>query len=164
MFTPTLRRSFAFRPSHASSKQVFTTRPFHLSTQQFARKDAQDKDSLKPEPNEYSKSGSDDAAAAVEDAAFDPKKTSPEAEHASAQKEAKSEGVSLAAIKTLCDNPLEVSPANQEVSKPKEQPQGEHEGSSAQSGGGPSDRQRTSGGSSPPKSGGGKHGGGSQGV
>ncbi|KAK4901667.1 hypothetical protein LTR27_001439 [Elasticomyces elasticus] len=154
MFASSLRRSLAVRPAHASSRHAFVTRPFHVSTQQAARKDAMDKDSLKPEPNEYSKSGSDDAAAAVDDAAFDPSKTSPEEEHKSAEAQSGSPS----------DNPLEVSPANQEVSKPKEQAQGETEASSAESSGGPSDRRRTSGGGSPPKSGGGKHGGGSQGV
>lgn len=53
-----------------------------------------DKDSLKPEPNEYSKSGSDDASAKIEDAAFDPKKTSPESEHASGEAESGSASVS----------------------------------------------------------------------
>ncbi|TKA39894.1 hypothetical protein B0A54_10245 [Friedmanniomyces endolithicus] len=131
------------RPITRTSRQIVATRPFHISPRQLARKDAQDKDSLKPEPNEYSKSGSDDAAAAVDDAAFNPDVTSPEEEQASAKEH----------------------PANQEVSQPKEQPQGQTEGSSAESGGsGSSGRQRTSGGSSPPKSGGGKHGGGSQGV
>lgn len=45
----------------------------------YATKDAQDKDSLKPRATEYSKSGSDDAAA-HEDAAFDPNQTEPETE------------------------------------------------------------------------------------
>ncbi|KAK0875839.1 hypothetical protein LTR87_010359 [Friedmanniomyces endolithicus] len=155
MFTSTLRRSLAMRPITRTSRHIVATRPFHISPRQLARKDAQDKDSLKPEPNEYSKSGSDDAAAAVDDAAFNPDVTSPEEEQASAKEQSGSDG----------ENPLEVSPANQEVSQPKEQPQGQTEGSSAESGGsGSSGRQRTSGGSSPPKSGGGKHGGGSQGV
>lgn len=56
------------------------TRSFHGSTRYlYATKDAQDKDSLKPRATEYSKSGSDDAAA-HEDAAFDPKQTKPETE------------------------------------------------------------------------------------
>ncbi|KAK0281286.1 hypothetical protein LTR35_007662 [Friedmanniomyces endolithicus] len=155
MFTSTLRRSLAMRPATRAGRRVLTPRPFHILPRQLARKDTQDKDSLKPEPSEYSKSGSDDAAAAVDDAAFNPDITSPEQEQASAKEQSGSDA----------ENPLEVSPANQEVSKPKEQLQGQTEGSSAESGGsGSSGRQRTSGGSSPPKSGGGKHGGGSQGV
>ncbi|MCJ1369583.1 hypothetical protein MMC20_000795 [Loxospora ochrophaea] len=42
------------------------------------RKDAQDKDSMNVEANEYSKSGTDDQAARQESASFDPKKTDPD--------------------------------------------------------------------------------------
>lgn len=70
----------------------------------FAQKGAEDKDSLKTTSNEYSKSGSDDAAAHT-DAAFDPSQTSPEAAEASAEKEAGGK-----------DNSLNVSPGNHEVS------------------------------------------------
>ncbi|KAL1297793.1 hypothetical protein AAFC00_006328 [Neodothiora populina] len=115
-------------------------RTFSQRTTLLARKDTQDKDSLKPEPNEYSKSGSDDAAAAVDKTAFDPDITSPEAEHDSAGQEAKQDS-----------NPLNVSPANQEVSKPRGSTEGGSQSSSAQSGKGPSDRARTSGGGSPDK-------------
>ncbi len=52
-----------------------------------AQKDAQDKDSLNPRSTEYSKSGSDDGSAAMKEAAFDPKQTSPEEEMATADKE-----------------------------------------------------------------------------
>jgi hypothetical protein len=69
-------------------------RPFSQAPVRLARKDTQDKDSLKPEPNEYSKSGSDDAAAATANTAFDPNKTSPEEEHASADSESKEVGTS----------------------------------------------------------------------
>ena len=62
-------------------------RPLSYTHQLQARKDAQDKDSLKPEPNEYSKSGSDDEAARVENTAFDPNKTTPEEQHDSAGRE-----------------------------------------------------------------------------
>ena len=44
----------------------------------YPRKDSQDKDSIDTEATEYSKSGTDDAAARQEDAAFDPNKTDPE--------------------------------------------------------------------------------------
>ncbi len=71
----------------------------------FASKDTQDKDSLKPTSNEYSKSGSDDAAASS-DAAFNPGKTSPEEAEATAEREAGGK-----------DNSLNVSPSNEDVSK-----------------------------------------------
>ncbi|KAK5123551.1 hypothetical protein LTR85_002589 [Meristemomyces frigidus] len=147
MFARTVRRSFAARPTQPS-RQLVAPRHFQTSSRQLARKDAQDKDDLKPEPNEYSKSGSDDQAAAVEDTAFDPKQTSPEEQHDSAGAESGSKG----------SNPLNVSPANQEVSKPRGGTEGGHEGSAAESGQGNSDRSRTSGGGSAPKSGGGTHG------
>ena len=54
----------------------------------YPRKDAQGKDDLVPESNEYSKSGSDAQSAQVEKAAFDPSKTSPEEEHEMAGEEA----------------------------------------------------------------------------
>jgi hypothetical protein len=87
--TTLLRRSIArtsFLPSITSTSTTIT-RPFSQTLPSFARKDTQDKDSLKPEPNEYSKSGSDDAAAATEKAAFDPSSTRPEEEQAIAGKE-----------------------------------------------------------------------------
>jgi hypothetical protein len=86
--TTLLRRSIArpsFLPSITSTS--ITTRPFSQTLPTQARKDTQDKDSLKPEPNEYSKSGSDDAAAATEKAAFDPSSTRPEEEQAMAGRE-----------------------------------------------------------------------------
>ena len=90
MLLPTLRRSFlTTRGSRAPL--VAASRPFSQAPIRLARKDTQDKDSLKPEPNEYSKSGSDDAAAAVEQAAFDPNQTRPEQEQATAAKESGSE-------------------------------------------------------------------------
>ena len=44
------------------------------------RKDSQDKDSINTEATEYSKSGTDDASAQQEDAAFDPDITDPQHE------------------------------------------------------------------------------------
>ncbi|KAF3018443.1 hypothetical protein E8E14_005911 [Neopestalotiopsis sp. 37M] len=49
-----------------------------------AYKDDQDRESLKPKAHEYTQSGTDDQAAANTDAAFNPNKTSPEAEKAAA--------------------------------------------------------------------------------
>jgi len=114
-----------------------TPAPRYLSTTRslFASKDAQDKDSLKPRSTEYSKSGSDDAAA-ESGAAFDPNTTSPEA--AERQSEQESGGSSL-----------NVSPGNQEVSKPRDNQEG-----GAQEG----VRTKVSGGGSAPKSGGSKSG------
>jgi hypothetical protein len=45
-------------------------------------------------PNEYSKSASDDEAAAIEQTAFDGSKTSPEEQQASASREGAGKGVS----------------------------------------------------------------------
>ena len=86
MLLPTLRRSLLTSRA-ARAPLVVASRPFSQAPIQLARKDTQDKDSLKPEPNEYSKSGSDDEAARVEKAAFDPSKTSPEEEHDTAGRE-----------------------------------------------------------------------------
>ena len=133
MFTRRLlpRAPRAFLPS---------SRPISTSAPRFASKDAQDKDSLKPRSNEYSKSGSDDAAAAS-DAAFNPSKTSPEA----AEKTAEAEGKGEAAE----GDPLNVSPGNPDVSKPNDSEVG---------GASQGTRQGTSGGGSAPKSGGNKSG------
>ena len=78
MLLPTLRRSLL--TTRARAPLIVTSRPFSQAPIRLARKDTQDKDSLKPEPTEYSKSGSDDAAAATEKAAFDPSSTRPEEE------------------------------------------------------------------------------------
>jgi hypothetical protein len=67
-------------------------------------KDDQDRESLKPRAQDYSKSGSDDATAANEDAAFNPSKTRPEQEKETA-------GVGNEG------NPLEASPANKEFAE-----------------------------------------------
>ncbi|KAI6801812.1 hypothetical protein KC327_g15758 [Hortaea werneckii] len=147
MYSRTLR-SFAL-----PHRQFLAARQFQTSSRLCARKDAQGKDDLKPEPNEMSKSGSDDQAAAVEDAAFNPKKTSPEDEYNTAGGESAKHG--------KMNNPLDVSPANHEVSKPRSGTEGGHEGSSAQAGDANSQRARTSGGGSSPKKGGGQYGGGS---
>ena len=85
----TIRRVLA-QPLHVRPTPITITRSvrsFSQNARQLAAKDAQDKDSLKPEPNEYTKSGSDDEAA-VSDTAFDPSQTSPEQEHDSVKKDA----------------------------------------------------------------------------
>ncbi|KAI9818841.1 MAG: hypothetical protein M1827_007662 [Pycnora praestabilis] len=129
-------RYYRARPS---TTRLTTGRQFHPSTPTtYARKDSQDKDSINTESTEYSKSGSDAGSAQQDEAAFDPKQTDPVE-----QKDTAGEG-------TGSENPLEVSPANPEVSKPR----GEQEGgaqSSSSSSGTTSDRQRSSGGGSPTK-------------
>ena len=95
MFSKTVRLNFLARPNFAAPRhQLIAARPIHQSTRQLARKDAQDKDSLKPEGNEYSKSGSDAESAQVEETAFSPEGTRPEEQHESAGEESQS-GVSL---------------------------------------------------------------------
>jgi len=62
-----------------SSPSILSTRPFTSTTRTlYPRKDSQDKDSINRESNEYAKSGTDDQAAAQDDAAYNPNKTSPE--------------------------------------------------------------------------------------
>jgi hypothetical protein len=46
----------------------------------YPRKGSEDKDSINAEATEYSKSGTDDAAAKQEEAAFDPSTTDPQKE------------------------------------------------------------------------------------
>ncbi|KAF2654790.1 hypothetical protein K491DRAFT_693453 [Lophiostoma macrostomum CBS 122681] len=116
-----------------------TARLLSTSSPRYAQKDSQDKDSLKPRSTEYSKSGSDDAVA-DSDEAFNPSKTRPEQEKSGSESESGGQS----------NDPLDVSPGNPEVSKPR----GDQEGgasNSPKSGGG-------SGGGSAPKSGGSKAG------
>ncbi|APA15695.1 predicted protein [Sclerotinia sclerotiorum 1980 UF-70] len=88
--------------THPSIRPITTT-----PSPQFPRKDSQQKDSINTEATEYSKSGTDDAAAREQSAAFDPNITNPESEKNQAGKGEKKEGYG---------NPLEVSPANRDVS------------------------------------------------
>ena len=105
--TALLRRSIALaRPNN--THLVTATRPFSSTLPTLARKDAQDKDSLKPLPNEYSKSGSDDAAAATEKAAFDPSSTRPEEEQATAAKESGGDVSFLFLPNKLSSSPTDV--------------------------------------------------------
>jgi len=91
------------------------------SLARYPRKDSQDKDSIDPSPTEYSKSGTD-ADSAHKSSAFDPSQTKPETEKNS------SEG-----------SDLDVSPANPEVSKQRDQTEGGAENS-------PSEGKRSGGG------------------
>ncbi|KAL5117307.1 hypothetical protein ACEQ8H_004752 [Pleosporales sp. CAS-2024a] len=94
------------RFTHATRPSVLALRLLSTTPARFAQKDAQDKDSLKPRSTEYSKSGSDDAAARS-DAAFNPSKTSPEEAEATAEREAGGK-----------NNSLNASPGNPDISKP----------------------------------------------
>jgi len=98
----------------------------------YPRKDSQDKDSIDTEATEYTKSGTDDGAARQEEAAFDPSKTDPQTEKDKAGEGNEQSG-----------NPLEVSAANPEVSKPR----GTEEGGAEKASGG----KKQSGGGSPKK-------------
>ena len=69
----------------------------------------QDREALDPRKEEYSKSGGgDEAAADQSEAAFDPNKTDPESAKNTAGRGRGSGG-----------NPLDVSPANKDISQPK---------------------------------------------
>ncbi|KAF2765897.1 hypothetical protein EJ03DRAFT_279187 [Teratosphaeria nubilosa] len=148
-----LRRSIAARTG-AVSRPAFAARQFSIASGRYARKDAMGKDDLKPEPNEYSKSASDDQAARVDKTAFDPNQTSPESQEASAGQEGADEGF---------NNPLNASPANHELSHVNDPKKGQPEGSPSDSAGHEGGRARTSGGGGAPKSSGGKYGGGTSG-
>ena len=92
----------------AAPRALPVARLYHTSQRlRFPYKDDQDRESLKPRANEYTKSGSDEEVAANSEAAFDPKKTSPEEEQATA------------GAGTDPGNPLEASPSNQEFNKPR---------------------------------------------
>jgi len=116
----------AHRPQPFRSTAPMVIRPFSQTPLScYPRVDSQDKDSIDTEATEYSKSGTDDGVARQEEAAFDPKKTSPEQEKKTAGEGTEESG-----------NPLDVSPANSEVSKPTKQEGAEKsEGTPKQSGG-----------------------------
>jgi hypothetical protein len=138
----TTSNMFRYQPARSLLQRATRTQfsqPRFLSTtrSRFAAKDTQDKDSLKPISNEYSKSGSDDEAA-QSDAAFNPNKTSPESAEATAEGEAGGKA-----------NPLSVSPGNPEVSQPNDPEIG---------GASQGTNTKASGGGSPNKAGGNKSG------
>ncbi|KAF2635569.1 hypothetical protein P280DRAFT_411255 [Massarina eburnea CBS 473.64] len=104
-----LRRATTIQPR--LHPRTLSTTPISF----YPRKDSQDKDSINTSSNEYSKSGSDDAAATSQ-AAFDSSTTSPEKAERTA--EAEQDG-----------NSLNVSPGNPEVSKPRDEQEGGAEAS-----------------------------------
>ena len=88
MFRCQLSRHFLRRTS-ATNFRTSSLHPRYLSltpSARYPRKDTQDKDSIDTSSNEYSKSGSDDAAASS-NAAFDSSKTSPESAKKTAEHE-----------------------------------------------------------------------------
>ena len=94
---------------HASpslrQRPLSTIQPFSSNTRySYPRKGAEDRNSINTDASEYSKSGTDDAAAHQNEAAFDPSQTDPQE-----QKDTAGKGNDV--------NPLEVSPANPDVSK-----------------------------------------------
>ncbi|KAI1343145.1 hypothetical protein F5Y15DRAFT_278486 [Xylariaceae sp. FL0016] len=119
-------RAPLFSSVSARATNISSIRRLHTSSAVRAPyKDDQDREALNPKAQEYAKSGSDDAAAANEDAAFNPNKTSPEAAKRTAGQG--NDG-----------NPLETSPANKDVAKGgagKEEDR-PHGGQTKQSGGG----------------------------
>ncbi|KAI9673048.1 MAG: hypothetical protein M1817_003212 [Caeruleum heppii] len=140
----TLIRRPARLPLSPRPLSVSPLRPFSTTVPaRLPRKDSQDKDSINTEATEYSKSGTDDQAAHEDQAAFDPNQTAPETEKQTADQES---GVSQrqSASKGSDPNPLEVSPANPEVSKQRDPQEGGAESSSR-------DRERASGSGSPRK-------------
>ncbi|CAG8983928.1 hypothetical protein HYALB_00006895 [Hymenoscyphus albidus] len=102
--SPSSSRTF---PSASSSVRTLTT----STPLSFPRKGNEDRESMNTDSDEYTKSGTDDLSAKQEEAAFDPKATKPETERKIAGEskgDKKDEGKG---------NPLDVSPANREVSQ-----------------------------------------------
>jgi len=97
----------------------------HASRILSAKKGAEHKDSLKPEPAEYAKSGSD-SGAAQSDTAFDPNQTAPEEEGDGGPEQNSGN--------------LDMSPGNTKASMPRDPQEGGAEKAPDQQ-----DRERTSG-------------------
>lgn len=72
-----------------STTSTTSTRSLHFSRTLLGstKEDHMERDRLNPTSTEYSKTGSDDAAAHMDDAAFNPNKTRPEEEVGSAERE-----------------------------------------------------------------------------
>ncbi|KAL2264777.1 hypothetical protein VTJ83DRAFT_7287 [Remersonia thermophila] len=106
------------RPPSIPLPLLFSSRPYHTTPRLTAYKDDQDRNTLKPRPSDATKSGSDDdVATKSSDAAFNSNNPAgPQEALASSQREAqqrRAEG-------SKNGDPLEVSGANPEVSKPPE--------------------------------------------
>lgn len=83
---PRATRIATIRAATASNSQA---RSLHASRVALGatKEDHMDRSRLNPTSTEYSKSGSDDKSAAMQDAAFNPNKTSPESEFETAEQE-----------------------------------------------------------------------------
>ncbi|KAK9779957.1 hypothetical protein AB5N19_07914 [Seiridium cardinale] len=130
-------RSAMRMPATARLSPLLSTRAFRTSQSMRAYKDDQDRESLKPKAHEYTQSGTDDQAAANEDAAFNPNKTSPEAE-----KQTAGEGSTGGS-----SNPLQGSPADKDFAEGGQGKAGDGPGGSGKQKG----SQKSSGGGSPLK-------------
>lgn len=129
------------------------SRSLHQTTSRaYPRKDSQDKDSINTEPTEYSKSGSD-SAAAQEKEAFDPSTTRPEEEKSGGDSEVSwytGHNKSIADTALQPSGSLNASPANTNLGKSasKKDDSGASPSESSSSQG---SRARSSGGGSPDK-------------
>lgn len=117
--------------------RTIAVRNYTPTTSLAARKNSQDKDSIDTRSYEYVRSGTDDDAV-QSDGAFDPSTTKPDEELGRAENH-KDGGANE-------HNPLDVSPANAEVSKQRPQQEGGAENA-------PSREGSQSGGGSPEKGG-----------
>ncbi|KAF2434322.1 hypothetical protein EJ08DRAFT_646743 [Tothia fuscella] len=115
--------SSAVSGSSRSTSSPMQSSWFSTQARKNAYKGDQDRESLKPGSQEYSKSGGDDAAAHESDA-FDPSKTRPESETSDTDK-----------------GSLDVTPGNVDVSKGKDAEKTERASGTSE------ERERTSGGS-----------------
>ena len=97
-----LHQSIPSQTRNSPNRQLHQSRPFSQYAQRqfsqsarldYPRKDSQDKDSINTEATEYSKSGTDDASARQDEAAFDPNITDP-----GKQKDKAAEGNSVSPI------------------------------------------------------------------
>jgi len=98
--------------STSSPIRCFSQTPLRTSPKKYD----EDRNSINTESNEYTKSSTDNDAAAQDQAAYDPKKTSPESELKSAERRNE--------VSDGSGSPLEVSGANKEVSKQRDPQEG----------------------------------------
>lgn len=104
--TYALTRHHAFPLTTKTQRALSTTTPFHQS-HDHPSSSTEDRTRLNPQRTETTKSGTD-SEVAQHPAAFDPSKTAPETEMRATEEESESEGKSR--------NPLDMSPANKDVS------------------------------------------------
>lgn len=100
----TSRSHRLLRPRPFATSLVSSDRSSEGGDRNPQRDAQQDREKINTDANEYAKSGTDDTAAKNEEAAFDPNITSPE-------------GARQKAGERNEENPLDVSPANPEMSQ-----------------------------------------------